>query len=545
MNIIDFLIMRAKFPNLGGVGGGGGIVQPLSITENGTYTAPAGVDGYNPITVAVDPTKITILKEQRFSGFVFNEEFGVYASDFITPAPFTLNSGETYYVVWDGTEYECVAFTFDFSGMAMTAIGNGSQMGLPGNGEPFLIAHNTTADGINLFSLDAAESHTAGIWQKVSGGSSADVRYVTFKNYDGTVEYGKKAVAVGDDCADPIARGVFTKPSREPDAQYSYTFYGWATTPNGAADSNWNKAVTEDRTVYANFSAAVRYYTITYYDSDGTTVLKTESLAYGAMPSTSYIPKKDGFAFIGWTPQLATVTGNASYTAAWNSVITFANASWEQIAELSEKGELQDNFSLNDTRTLVLTNTDGTTLNVPVKIAAFSHDDLADDSGKAGITIICDKIITAFSVGTMPNQYRYTAHPVRAKLNSGDIYAMLPDDLKSVIKPVKKVQTIGRITDGTGGSGTLQTATESVWLLSCAEVGLTSNEGVTQYPIFTDDASRIRYLLANGNVQKWYLRTGDTTYAGSMKAVSATGSLDYGLLSDSSNNRQVLFGFCI
>lgn len=31
------------------------IIQPLEITENGTYTAPDGVDGFSPITVNVSP----------------------------------------------------------------------------------------------------------------------------------------------------------------------------------------------------------------------------------------------------------------------------------------------------------------------------------------------------------------------------------------------------------------------------------------------------------------------------------------------------------
>lgn len=34
-------------------GGGGAVIEPLSVTENGTYTAPSGVDGYSPITVNV------------------------------------------------------------------------------------------------------------------------------------------------------------------------------------------------------------------------------------------------------------------------------------------------------------------------------------------------------------------------------------------------------------------------------------------------------------------------------------------------------------
>lgn len=37
------------------VSGGGAIIEPKTITENGTYSAPSGVDGYNPIDVLVTP----------------------------------------------------------------------------------------------------------------------------------------------------------------------------------------------------------------------------------------------------------------------------------------------------------------------------------------------------------------------------------------------------------------------------------------------------------------------------------------------------------
>ena len=37
----------------GTASGGGAVVQPLSVTTNGTYTAPSGVDGYSPVTVNV------------------------------------------------------------------------------------------------------------------------------------------------------------------------------------------------------------------------------------------------------------------------------------------------------------------------------------------------------------------------------------------------------------------------------------------------------------------------------------------------------------
>ena len=145
------------------------VIEPLEITENGTYTAPNGVDGYNPVVVNVpDPTKNVLLAEQEFGGFVLDSTFGAYSPGYVTPALFTLNNGETYHVKWDGTEYECKAFTFNYSGMSLVVIGNGTSLGLSGNGEPFLITYNAAYNNTQLFSVDTKSSHTVGIWQNVA-----------------------------------------------------------------------------------------------------------------------------------------------------------------------------------------------------------------------------------------------------------------------------------------------------------------------------------------------------------------------------------------
>lgn len=91
------------------------------------------------------------------------------------------------------------------------------------------------------------------------GGSSDDIRYVTFMNDTGMVELGKKAVATGDDCADPIARGVFDTPTKDSGSdEFYYEFFGeWSNTPGGEADSEALKTVNEDRTVYAVFREIV------------------------------------------------------------------------------------------------------------------------------------------------------------------------------------------------------------------------------------------------------------------------------------------------
>ena len=283
------------------------------------------------------------------------------------------------------------------------------------------------------------------------GGSSADVRYVTFMNEDGTVELGKKAVATGDDCADPIARGVFSTPTKESTAQYTYTFYGWATTPNGAADSNWNKAVSEDRTVYANFVSAVRYYTITYYDSDGTTVLKTESLAFGSMPS--YRPSKEGHVLAGWIPAIATVTGNASYTVEWEERVSFESASWEKIKEICGNREAADYFKLGDTRVETLTHADGTTEDVTFEVVHMftGNENFLNSSNKSTISMV----LMAKHVLETPYMFNDTSvtsskdvYFYYVKLDTyikNEVVSWLPEDMKNAIASVS--QSYGGIND--------------------------------------------------------------------------------------------------
>lgn len=295
--------------------------------------------------------------------------------------------------------------------------------------------------------------------------ASSDIRYVTFMNDDGTVEYGKKPVAVGDDCADPISRGIFSTPTKESTAQYNYTFSGgWATEPNGGKDSNALKNVTEDRTVYANFIAAVRYYTITYYDSDGTTVLKTESLAYGAAPS--YSPVKDGYKFNGWSPSLSTVIKDASYTAKWIESVAFADASWETIAAKSADGTASQMWAVGDAKNVDV-NINGTLYPFVAKIVGFNHDTLSGSSKKAGISLLFFTVPAtkyAFHSSNMYEGDSYYDCDIRTTVEG--FKSKLPADLQSVIKQVSKVcNRAGK------GNGVYVNKDCYMWIPSAIEIG--------------------------------------------------------------------------
>ena len=195
------------------------------------------------------------------------------------------------------------------------------------NETTFQVGRVDSGNGQFLFVPNSAYNWIAIYGMGGGGGSSADVRYVTFMN--GDVELYKKPVAVGDDCVDVLTKGLISTPTKESTVQYTYDHDGWGAADGGEVDETILQNITADKTVYAIFKAVLRKYTITYLDDDGS-VLKTEQVDYGKTPS--YVPEKAGFKFAGWTPSLVAVAGDAIYTAQWAESIGGScgdNATWE------------------------------------------------------------------------------------------------------------------------------------------------------------------------------------------------------------------------
>ena len=156
------------------------------------------------------------------------------------------------------------------------------------------------------------------------GGSSADerVKYVTFVYEENgeTKEYSYPVIS-GDTCHDPAELKIIN-PKKASEVDKTYSHIGWSSTSGGQADANILENITADKTVYGVFKVEARKYTITWLDDDGS-VLTTTQVPYGTVPS--YTPSKDGAVFGGWTPTPVAVTGNATYTVVWSTIVASGN----------------------------------------------------------------------------------------------------------------------------------------------------------------------------------------------------------------------------
>ena len=123
-----------------------------------------------------------VLEKQTIDGFAYSESWYAYTPGAVSPAQFVLVSGNTYLVEWDGTVYTCEAYAYEQGGYSVVAIGNGSQIGQPSNGEPFLIVYNTTVDVTQIFSNSEDASHTVRIYTTEKTIKQLDEKYLPMES---------------------------------------------------------------------------------------------------------------------------------------------------------------------------------------------------------------------------------------------------------------------------------------------------------------------------------------------------------------------------
>lgn len=223
---------------------------------------------------------------------------------------------------------------------------------------------------------------------------------------------------------------------------------------------------------------------------------------------------------------------------------TLANASWAEIAQISEAGDAAKYFKIGDEKTITLT----TGEEITVQILGFDHDDLTSGGpgAKAGITFGMKNLLATL----------YPMNSERTNVGGWDTSTMrtstmqtllsqLPSDLRSAIKNVYKTSLNG------GGSSETTISIDTLFLFARVEVDGTTNtpdntEG-TQYDYWkthSNQTDRIKALSDGmGRPNYWWFRSAPTFGSEQFRYVNPSGQSSYAYYADSVSG--VCFGFCV
>lgn len=181
--------------------------------------------------------------------------------------------------------------------------------------------------------------------------------------------------------------------------------------------------------------------------------------------------------------------------------------------------------------------TNGKTLEY--RIIGINHDDLADGSGKAGLTF--EATNTALDSQRMNAAYAnvggWEKSELRGRLNIGDLWALLPAELQSKAKAVTKM-TNNR---GGGSTGTPSATTDKVFLLSATEIYGDLDSDGTQYEYYqSKGVTKANYSGASSSDTRW-TRSVWPTSATQFRCVYRSGE---GAAGAATNPEVVLAAFC-
>lgn len=169
------------------------------------------------------------------------------------------------------------------------------------------------------------------------------------------------------------------------------------------------------------------------------------------------------------------------------------------------------------------------------RIIGINHDDLADGSGKAGLTFFTtSRTISSRMNATRTNAGGWEKSELRAKMNSGEIWSLMPADFQSKVKSVMKLTNN---VSGIDSNAAVTATADKLFLLSDSEIVPTpyyaasypwsSSEG-TQYEAFQ---GKVINNASNDCLEigdRWCMRSAYPNTPANFYGVNSYGEPSYG-----------------
>ena len=134
--------------------------------------------------------------------------------------------------------------------------------------------------------------------------------------------------------------------------------------------------------------------------------------------------------------------------------------------------------------------TNGETLTY--RIIGINHDDLADASGKAGLTFLTTSTnISSHMNATDTNVGGWEKSELRQKMNGGEIWNLMPADFQSKVKCVRKLTNN---VDGETKDAAVTATSDRLFLLSYSEIVGTPKSALSEWPWLGQEGTQYEYF---------------------------------------------------
>lgn len=242
-------------------------------------------------------------------------------------------------------------------------------------------------------------------------------------------------------------------------------------------------------------------------------------------------------------------------------VRAFRDYSLNELSEMIDEGNASKLLNVGDERDIELI----TGEKITVVILGFDHDNKADGSGKAAITLGLKNLMDGdFAMNLEDTNEGGWAKSRMRTIYMQRIFKLFPEEWQNIIVPVRKRTSIGGCSQG------IAEMEDKLFLFSVAEIFSSSaikesdwssisdnaemyNAEGKQYAYYAgligdadpDDAQELlvkRSSNASGSAYLWWLRSAHPTNSTYFHCIYYYGDVD---TNPASNSRGVCFGFCI